>query len=687
MISVLTPVSAQQTLFPGRVPLSIRSPYLSSWVSSAADTSYTAQWPDSVLGSTLGWVGFVRLADQNKTFSWLGFAQGGSAPGVASATLRRTIITPTQTIITLDAGTFLEINVTFISPIEVGNPVKQSIPFSYLVFEARSLDNQNHTVQVYSDISGEWNSADSAAGVKWTSITNRPNDLYHSVSLQTPASFQENGGLATWGTVHYATRKDGSVTYTTAPDIVARPSFVANGTLDGQLDATFRAINGNTNLSWPVFSFAKDLGSIRATATPIVYAIGHTFETDDSAAVQYKDLTGTTTKRALYYASQYNQDVGSLIDDFLSDFEAARTRAHQVDDKITGAASSAIAGPNYADLVSLATRQVFGTTQLSVAKGTDGTWNTSDVMMFMRDTGAANPNRVNPVETLYASFPMFMHIDPSLGAPLLEPLLRFQTSSQYTISFAAADLAGTGYPSAQGSNIAHNQSVEQTGNMLIMAYAQAQASGDNSLISRYYSLLKKWADYLGGIAVAPHDTVSADMLSTNNQTNLAIKGIIAIQAMSGISSKLGQTADAQKYSDQAKSLYTEWESGALDSDKHMLLAYGQTPSFSIGYNLFADRWLGTNLVNSAVFDAQAKFIANLKVSGSNTQFGFPIDSSNSTLAAASWGMFAAAALGNGQAQTDIIAAVHNRASFNATSSIFPDRYISSSGGLVGGAGR
>ena len=40
---------------------------------------------------------------------------------------------------------------------------------------------------------------------------------------------------------------------------------------------------------------------------------------------------------------------------------------------------------------------------------------------------------------------------------------------------------------------------------------------------------------------------SADGLSTNNQTNLAIKGIIAIQAMSEMSSIVHQTADVNEY--------------------------------------------------------------------------------------------------------------------------------------------
>ena len=36
-----------------------------------------------------------------------------------------------------------------------------------------------------------------------------------------------------------------------------------------------------------------------------------------------------------------------------------------------------------------------------------------------------------------------MYIDPSLGAPLLEPLFRFQDSIAYTVGYAAADLGAS----------------------------------------------------------------------------------------------------------------------------------------------------------------------------------------------------------------------------------------------------
>jgi hypothetical protein len=50
----------------------------------------------------------------------------------------------------------------------------------------------------------------------------------------------------------------------------------------------------------------------------------------------------------------------------------------------------------------------------------------------------------------------------------------------------------------------------------------------------------------------------------------------------------------------AAQLYNQWKGLALSSDQHVLAAYGQPDSWTLGYNLFADVWLGTNLVDPSV---------------------------------------------------------------------------------------
>lgn len=86
------------------------------------------------------------------------------------------------------------------------------------------------------------------------------------------------------------------------------------------------------------------------------------------------------------------------------------------------------------------------------------------------------------------------------------------------------------------------------------------------MIHVQYGLLKTWADYLVSNTLYPRNqyvvlthcgyayTFTQRRVSipsgevTNNSTNLALQGIVAIQAMSVISSEAGEHNDSQHYS-------------------------------------------------------------------------------------------------------------------------------------------
>ena len=110
---------------------------------------------------------------------------------------------------------------------------------------------------------------------------------------------------------------------------------------------------------------------------------------------------------------------------------------------------------------------------------------------------------------------------------------------------------------------------------------------------------------------------SADGLTNPNMTNLAIKGIIGVKAMAEIAHALGKDSDAVSYGvsaivtglrqkaklpqDQAASLFNSWLSLATSSSGSRLLGgYGNETSWSLMYNLFADKMLGLNLVPQSV---------------------------------------------------------------------------------------
>ena len=102
--------------------------------------------------------------------------------------------------------------------------VRQSIPFSYLSFEAASNDGEAHHVQVYSDVSAgelvksqkngrgalttryhgiEWLSGDRSALVDW-STTTTDSSVYHEIQLQTPMPMTEVKSQASDGTLYYS---------------------------------------------------------------------------------------------------------------------------------------------------------------------------------------------------------------------------------------------------------------------------------------------------------------------------------------------------------------------------------------------------------------------------------------------------------------------------------------------------
>ena len=79
---------------------------------------------------------------------------------------------------------------------------------------------------------------------------------------------------------------------------------------------------------------------------------------------------------------------------------------------------------------------------------------------------------------LYASFPMFLYLNPSLGGLLLTPLLQYQNSEPHRNPYAAPDLgqyewyllrdlttptiAGLNYPNATGDAVdSHVTGVER----------------------------------------------------------------------------------------------------------------------------------------------------------------------------------------------------------------------------------
>ncbi|KAJ7617072.1 hypothetical protein FB45DRAFT_222278 [Roridomyces roridus] len=675
----LVVLAQPQSFFPPSIPLAVRSPTLSCWLDTWNGTNPMNNWPNFWSDThILGWAGLIKVDGQ--TFHWLGDPTVGNA-----STWLSTTITPTRTILTVQAGPMI-LNVTFLSPVEPSDWSRQSFPFSYMYVDGQTTDGNSHNVQLYSDISAEWVTDSLTTPITFGTTMVGSTTQYHQVQSSTPKSvFQD---VAEDGTAYYAVQSaQPGLKSVIGNDQTLRPQFAAPGqgfNLATDIAGSFGTVRDSGSGKFPVFAHAVDLGQTN-TISRVSWAVG---------LVRDPVVTYLGTERRAYFWSQY-PNISVAIDAFVQDFPSALTRALALEQQIltdAGAVSAA-----YTDLVSLATRQVMAGVEITLPpQGSDGSWNFSDVQAFMKDVGATQ--RVNPTETIYAALPALLYFNSSLAGMLLEPMLRYQASADYTNPFATPDL-GLSYPSAPGdaSNDDVIYGVENSGNMLIMALAQARTSGDGTLIKKYYPLLKGWANYLVSNALIPSTQQVLFPLPSNeslitcrnpadardstlaqnhgNVTNLALKGLIGIQAMFEISSLVSETADAQEYAANATSLIQSWVA-MTSSSGNLLSTYGSSTSGGLMYNMFADKLLKTNILPASAYSQESTTLAKTTLQAT---FGFVLNSESGGNTRSDWTLFSAAAAPDTTTRDLLISGVHKRASNNVTQGPFSNIYSAQTG--------
>ncbi|KAF9071439.1 hypothetical protein BDP27DRAFT_1322138 [Rhodocollybia butyracea] len=646
-------LASNQSIHPPAIPLAVRTPYFQAYLNHTSTNDPISTWPAFWTNRPLGWSGLLRV--DGTPYEWLGRAvEDGNLTNqtqVTAATFIGYQVTPTRTIISLKAGA-IALNVTFLSPIEPRDLVKQSLPFAYIYLEASSTDGKAHSMQIYQDLSAEWTSSNSNNVVQWNT-TPSGSIIFHEVQRSPFQYMTELKNMSEDAVLYHVANNVSGLTYQTGEDVVVRSGFLNNGILNNTQDNFFRAINGS---DWPVFAFCQNLGSIQSTSTPLVWGLGVVRSND----IIYATPSGNQTRKP-YFFTEY-PDVPTATEAFMSDATDALSRATTLDNKIISAANGI--SSNYADLVSLASRQVMAGMEITVGTS-NGQINNSDVLFFMKDTG--NSQRTNPVEVMYAAFPAFLYLNASWTAYLLEPLLQFESSG----------LSGNAFPAAIGdADPAVFSAIESTSDILTMAWAHTTFTGDLSLISRYYHTLKKWTDTLiSETPLMPNGYVTADQQDLANMTNLAIKGILAIRTMAEIGDALGETDDSNSYSSTASSLLSQWQNLA-GSSGHLTSTYGSETSWGLMYNMFPDKLFGFDFIPANIYSEQT-------TAGSST-FGLPFDSNLPIIAKSQWTLFTAATVNDTSIRDSLVSYVHSSASNLAHFAAFPTTYSITDGSIQGG---
>ncbi|KAK0941868.1 hypothetical protein LTR48_001306 [Friedmanniomyces endolithicus] len=444
---------------------------------------------------------------------------------------------------------------------------------------------------------------------------------YHEVFRQEQLTFSESNMQADWGCWYYATEDSANLTHQSGADVDVRGAFLSNGVLANTEDTNYRAIND----AFPTFGFAVNLGLVGSCAVDTLFQLS----LNQEECVQFEGANGNQSIPCLW--TSYFESSTAAVGYFYNDYKDGETIANAFDQKVAND-SKAAGGDDYTSLTSLAARQAFGSLVFT---------NTPDApYVFLKEI--SSDGNIQTVDVIFPFHPIAIYLNPTLLRYMLDPLFINQEAGYWPYMFSIHDL-GSSFPNATGHNDGNDemQPLEECGDMIIMTLAYAQRTNDNAYLSQHYKILKQWNEYLVQEALIPANQISTDDFAgaLANQTNLALKGIIGIEAFAQIANRTGHAADGANYTQIAHDYISQWETYGINkvtTTPHAELSYGNASSYVLLYNLYADAELGLQLVPQSVYDMQSAFYPTVF----NT-YGVPLDTRH-TYTKNDWELFCAA---------------------------------------------
>jgi hypothetical protein len=642
--SLLT-ASYASTLTPPVLPLIVRNPYLSTWLGNARDDPWS-KWPMFYTGEEIGFSILASVPDSSTVYPLLGRPHDslddksshynlsfpvylGAKYDASTTNLSYTIPSPKSRD---DAP--VEITISFLSPITPTSTLRQAIPAAYIKIYVKGDFNVN----IYTDVNGQWVSGNRGSEIVWSLEETKFEDAQHlkswKVQRKTQQLFTEWADRAEWGTLYFTGPKD--VSHESGVSGQLRHRFSKTSQLNNTVDGKFRTIMDEE----PVFAFSKNFNlstkkgdtSSGSKEDSVLFTISHI----QDPVTQFASSRGLTYMRPLWQ-SYFATDI-ALITFHYEDFKHATKLAANYSTQLANDAYLS-GSDNYKDIVALSARQVMGATSFS---GTP-----DNPILFLKEISSNGNSQT--VDVIFPAFPFFLYTNPRWLAYLLEPLIEHMLSGQYPNDYSMHDL-GTHFPNLTGHADGRDEymPVEECGDMLIMGLAlvnslnyadekdaasiwstegsekpmSALTDGDSAFamparlekrdgivglddrwggatakkqaqkwLGRSYSLWTQWTSYLVDYSLRPHNQLSTDDFAgwLALQTNLALKGIVGIKAMSELANVMGKDKDVEYYQNISSVYIEKWEEYGMSRDGgRAKLAYDWHGSWTTLYSLYAD---------------------------------------------------------------------------------------------------
>ncbi|MGA2033566.1 MAG: DUF5127 domain-containing protein [Thermoguttaceae bacterium] len=588
---------------PPAVPLVANSPYLSIW--SEADRltdDATRHWTrrEHALLS------LIRV--DGKAYRLMGNVpkQVPALPQVALQVL------PTRSIYQFENAQ-VRVTLTFMTAMLPDDLEVLARPLSYITWQVRSRDGGEHAISIYDSTSSRLAVNEPKENVEWAAAT--AGDL-----TVLRAGTQEQPVLGSCGDDH---RINWGYVYAVAPTAQARSAigasqallagFVNDGTLPGEVD---RRMPRASNDDEPVLAFALDLGRVGAETVARTVIVAY----DEIYAIKYFG------QKLRPYWRRNGAQPADLFRAAHRDYPLLARRCAEFDRQLM-ADMTRVGGARYAQIAALAYREALAACGLAADAH-------KQPLLFTKEN--TSNGDIATVDVFYPMDPMLILLSPTLAKASLVHVLAYAASPHWKFPNAPHDL-GT-YPIVMGRDDGgEGMPVEESGNMLLLCDAIAQAEGKADFVAPWWPQLTQWAHYLENYGLDPENQLCTDdfMGHLAHNANLSVKAILGLAAYGDLCRMRGETAQAEKYRNLAKADARHWLKAAAEGD-HSRLAFDQPKTWSQKYNLAWDRILGLNVFPPSVARQEIAFYKTVM-----QPYGLPLDS-RTRLTKTDWSVWTAA---------------------------------------------
>lgn len=525
------------------VPLIVRSPYLSIW--SVSDNLYdteTQYWD----GNPNPLHSYIRI--DGNILRLMGTDDEKLPTKTTTAEQISVQIFPTQTIYSFNALNQIQVNITFTTPLLVNDYDKLSLPITYITYQFKSLDNKNHSVQIYFDIGGEFSVQNYEEVVEWKTSSISSNVTCSSMGTLQQAYMKTTGDRVSidWGYGYLCSTLQSTVQNTIGAGWKARMHFIREGNLPPMDSIQPRPLEIGfiTMSSTYELTVSSEISSVYwILAYDQVWSINYF----DEFLAPYWRRDGTTPEQMLTKAYQSYDNLMKECSSFDKQLISNLTEAW---------------GDSYATLASAAYRQSLASSEL-VWKPNKNNNKTGEAWYMLKEI--SSDGDLATVDVTFPACPLLFILNPDLVKKQILPVFEYannETSVLYTFRFAPHHLGsypvGWILPYQQ-----ENMPVEETGNLLLMTAGITLLShGDTSwFYPKYWDLFNTWGNYLVHHLPDPGNQLCTDDFEgpSPHNVNLAAKGIVALGAFSYLCNFVGEFQQADYYMNVAKNYTIDWQ--------------------------------------------------------------------------------------------------------------------------------